>query len=198
MRGVDMSQLGELRTNLEARSTEELQSILRNRNEDEWRPEVFDLVATILSERGISPAAVSAMGPDGVDTVEDRPLVTVARYFSPSEAHVGRMALEAAGLEAWVLDESLGTVYGVGVGTRLQVQVEDEQAARAVLEAEPTSAEVLPADLAEPPCPQCGSTRVSQTAEPIHDDDGSPAHGGRRRRQWYYDCGACGHRWLTE
>jgi hypothetical protein len=39
---------------MEQRSTSELVSILRNRDEDEWRPEVFQIVATILSSRGIS------------------------------------------------------------------------------------------------------------------------------------------------
>lgn len=193
-----MSDLDELRTSIEGRTTEELVSILRNRNEDEWRLEVFDLVASILATRGISPSKVSAMGPEGEDVVDGRPLATVARYFSPAEAQASRMALEASGVPAWVADESLGAVYGVGVGTRVQVRVEDEAAARAVLEGEPASAAALPAELAEPPCPQCGSKDVSQTSEPIEDPDAARAHGGRRRRLWYYDCGACGHRWLND
>jgi hypothetical protein len=188
----------ELRTSLESRTTDELVAILRNQNQDEWRPEVFDLVASILASRGISPATVLAMGPEGEDVVEERPLVTVARYFSPAEAHAARMALEAADIQAWVIDESLGTVYGVGVGTRLQVRVEDEQAARGVLAGDPASASTLPAELAEPPCPQCGSKEVSQSSETIEDPDAARARGGRRRRQWYYDCARCGHRWAAD
>ena len=193
-----MSEVDELRASLEARTTEDLISILRNRNEDEWRPEVFDLVASILASRGVSPASVSAMGPEGEDVVEQRPLATVARYFTPAEAHAGRMALEAAGLQAWVVDESLGTVYGLGVGTRLQVRVEDEAAARAVLEEEPRGTEELPAELAEPPCPRCGSRDIALSSEPIEDPDVHRARGGRRRRDWYYDCRACGYRWRDE
>src|SRR4029453_88355 len=183
-----MSPPDELRMSLESRTTDELVAILRNQNQDEWRHEGFDLVASILAGRGISPAAVLAMGPEGEDVVEERPLVTVARYFSPAEAHAARMALEAADIQAWVIDESLGTVYGVGVGTRLQVRVEDEQAARGVLAGDPAAASTLPAELAEPPCPQCGSKEVSQSSEPIEDPDAARARGGRRRRQWYYDC----------
>ena len=99
-----MSDLDDLRTSLEGRTTEELVSILRNRNEDEWRLEVFDLVASILATRGVSPATVTAMGPEGEEVVEGRPLATVARYFSPAEAHASRMALEAPGIPAWVVD----------------------------------------------------------------------------------------------
>jgi hypothetical protein len=193
-----MSELAELRASLEARTTEELISILRNRNADEWRPEVFDLTASILVARGVSPATVSAMGPEGEDLVEQRPLATVARYFSPAEAHSGRMALEAAELQAWVVDQSLGTVYGVGVGTRLQVRAEDEEAARAILEGEAPATEELPAELGEPPCPQCGSANIALSSEAIEGPDVHRARGGRRQRDWYYECRACGHRWRDD
>jgi membrane protease YdiL (CAAX protease family) len=66
----------------------------------------------------------------------DQGLVTVGTYFSPIEAHGCRMALEQAGLRAWVLDETAAASYGVGVGTRLQVVAEDEAAARAILAAD--------------------------------------------------------------
>ena len=90
----------DLRKELEQRPTAELISILRNRDEEEWRPEVFDLVALVLQARGISPGEVSAMGPEGVEVVESEPTVTVARFFSPAESHAARMALEEAGIAA--------------------------------------------------------------------------------------------------
>src|SRR5712691_1581714 len=65
---------------------------------------------------------------------DDQPLVTVGQYFNPIEAQGHRMALEQAGLRAWVCDESIGAIYRVGVGTRLQVRAQDEVAAHAVLE----------------------------------------------------------------
>jgi hypothetical protein len=194
---MTMSQADELRTSLESRTTDELVAILRNRNEDEWRSEVFDLVASILSGRVVSPATVSAMGPEGSDVIEERPLATVARYFSPAEAHTGRMALEGAGIQAWVIDEALGTAYGVGVGTRLQVRVEDEESARTVLTDGPASPSTLPAELAEPPCPRCGSPDVRQSSELIRDSDVAQVRGGHRRR-WHYNCSACGHRWAAD
>lgn len=183
----------DLRRELEALSTEELVSILRNRDEDEWRPEVFDLVAAILEGRGVSPKDVVALGPEAVDVIEGQPLVTLGRYFSPVQAHAHRMALEDAGLQAWVSDEILGTMYGVGVGPRLQVRAEDERAARAVLEAGPPPASSLPAELAEPPCPSCGSTDVNQTADLPDPSPQAPAEGSRR--VWRYECGSCGHAW---
>ncbi len=44
------------------------------------------------------------------------------------------MALEGAGLPAWVTDEAVGTMYGMGIGSRLQVRAENEAAARTLLE----------------------------------------------------------------
>ena len=100
-----------IRRELEAMTTEELVSILRNHDEGEWRPEVFDVVASILKARGVSPEDVTALGREGVDIAEGQPLVTVGRYFSPHEAHAMRMALEEANLRAWVSDES-GSAMG--------------------------------------------------------------------------------------
>ena len=135
-----------VRRELEARPTEELVSILRNHDEQQWRPEVFEIVAAILAARGLSPADVVAMGPEGFDVVEGQPLVTIGRYINPLEAQIHRMALEEADLAAWVSDESGGAMFGVGVGSRLQVRAEDEAAARAVLEAAAVPASGLPAE----------------------------------------------------
>lgn len=188
----------ELRATLEGRTTDELVSILRNRDDDEWRPEVFDLVASVLAGRGVSPTSVSAMGPEGEDVVEQRPLATVARYFSPAEAHASRLALEAAGIEAWVVDEAMGTVYGVGVGTRLQVRVEEQARALAVLEGEARGVEKLPPELAGPPCPRCGAQESALSSELIREPEAQRVRGGRRNRDWYYDCRTCGQRWRDD
>ncbi len=56
----------ELRDAFEARSSEELVSILRNHDREQWREEVFAIVAAILAERGLSPAEVVALGPESV------------------------------------------------------------------------------------------------------------------------------------
>jgi putative signal transducing protein len=183
----------DLRNELEEKPTAELVSILRNRDEEEWRPEVFDVVASILTARGVSPGAVIDMGPEGVDVVESAPTVTVARFFTPAECHAARMALEEAGIPAWVADEEGGTLYGAGIGARLQVRLEDRDAAREVLAEAPVSAEGLPAELAEPPCPACGSKNVASEARPIETD--APSRWGQPRRKWYYVCSDCHTAW---
>lgn len=60
----------ELRARLATRSTDDLVSILQNGDEEEWRPEVFEIVASILSARGMSP---SQMADQASDSVEDFP-----------------------------------------------------------------------------------------------------------------------------
>jgi hypothetical protein len=184
-------ELEAMRHELEERSTEELVSILRNRDEDEWRPEAFDIVASILAGRGLSPAEITAQGPEDVDVVEGQPLVTVGRYSNPVHAHACRMALEAAGLASWVSDETGGGL-GTGIGARLQVRVEDEAAAREVLDAAPVPASEMPPEMAELPCPRCGSSEVTQTAEV---GEATTLHLERPSRVWRYQCGSCGHTW---
>jgi len=180
----------QIKIELGRRSSEELVSILRNHDEEEWRPEVFEVVAQLLTERGISPDDVIAMGPEGVDVVESEPTLTIANFFSPPEAHAARMALEDAGIPAWVIDEVGGTIYGVGIGSRLQVRAKDLATAREVLSAAPVPGEDLPPELAEPPCPACGSRNVASEAW-VDEDGGWP----RGRRKWYYVCEDCDEAW---
>jgi hypothetical protein len=133
----------ELRASLELRPTEELLSILRDRDEEEWRPEVFDLVATILAARGVPTAEVTASGREradtGADPRADDPLVVLGS-FDVFEAHAVRMALEAAGIEVWMT----GDTSGFQSGQLLRVRAGDEREAREILEAEPDAAD-LPA-----------------------------------------------------
>ena len=184
----------DLARKLEGLSTEELISILRNRDEEEWEPAVFDVVSSILEGRGIAPADVAAMGPEGRDELGSAPTVTIATFFNPGEAHVSRMALEEAGIEAWVADEVGGTMYGVGVGSRLQVRATDEAAAREVLASPPAPVDALPADLADPACRKCASRNVAPEAW-VADDD---AQAGEANRRWHYVCSDCGEAWPVD
>jgi hypothetical protein len=195
----------DLHTQLEAFPTDELVSILRNHDEGEWRPEVFGVVAKILEARGLRPAEVAALGPEDLEdheAVETAPLVTVETFFSPAEAHGARMALEAAGLSAWVTDETLGTAYGVGVGSRLQVRERDLAAAVEILGSPAAPADTLPPELSEPACPACGSRNV--TSEAWVQDQGSPQDAEERPfgmmwRKWYGVCADCREAWpLTD
>jgi hypothetical protein len=185
-----------LARNLEQLSTDELMSILRNHDEEEWRPEVFGIVASILTARGVSPTEVEALGPEGGEVAESAPTVTIARFFNVGEAHALRMALEEAGIRAWVADEAGGTMYGVGVGARLQVRATDEAAAREILASPPAPGDALPADLADPACPACGSRKVAPEAWVVEDGPDAPRSGGRRK--WYYVCADCDEAWPLE
>lgn len=181
-----------IRRELEGLPTEELASILRNRDEQQWRPEVFGIVESILAGRGVSAADVTALGPEGEDVVEEQRLVTIGRYFTPHEAHGLRMALEEASLPAWVSEESGGAMFGVGIGSRLQVRAEDEAAARAVLEAAALPASAAPS-LTEQPCPRCGVREMRQGTAAAG-PKASPA--AARASGWLrYECASCGHSW---
>ena len=178
-----------IRRKLEALTTEELASILRNRDANEWRPEALEVAAAVLRSRGVSPADVAALGPEGVDVAEDQPLVTIGRYFSPHDAHALRMALEEANLRAWVSEESGGAMFGVGIGSRLRVRAEDEAAARAVLEAAAIPASGGP-PLTEQPCPRCGVREARQGSA----ESAAPAEPGAARL-FRFECDSCGHSW---
>jgi hypothetical protein len=94
--------------------------------------------------------------PDAEQEDDDESLVPVGQYFNAIEAHGHRMALEQAGLRAWVCDENIGATYGVGIGTKLQVRAGDEAAARAILEMDSAAASAdlwsdLPDEVVEPP-----------------------------------------------
>jgi hypothetical protein len=180
-----------VRQELEGLPTEELVSILRDRDEQEWRPEVFGIVESILAGRGVSAADVAALGPEGEDVVEEQLLVTIGRYFTPHEAHGLRMALEEASLRAWVSEESGGAMFGVGIGSRLQVRAEDEAAARAVLEAAAVPVSGAP-PLAEQPCPRCGVREMRQGTALAQPPAPASADAPRAFR---YECASCGHSW---
>jgi hypothetical protein len=196
--------LDSIRRDLEQRPTEELSAILRERDEDEWIPEVFGIVTSILVSRGVSAAELAALKPaspvaDADGEGEDEDLATVARFFSPAVAHACRMALEEAGIEAWVFDETAGASFGVGIGIEVRVRAHDLDAAHEVLESSPVPASDLPPEVAEPPCPKCGSTQVTQqVAErdevPLEErDEDEDGYG-----PWRYRCAACGHEWSDE
>jgi hypothetical protein len=186
----------QLARQFEQLSTDELVSILRNRDEEEWRPQVFDVVSSILAARGVSASEVSAMGPEGTEVAESAPTVTVATFFNAADAHASRMALEEAGIVAWVADEAVGTMWGVGVGNRLQVRATDEAVAREILASPPAPSEALPPELSDPACPACGSRNVAPEAW-VDEEETTPPR-WRGRRKWHYVCSDCDEAWPVE
>jgi len=187
-----MANPDEIRQQLEPLNDEELISILRNHDEEEWRPEVFDIVKSILRERGVSPdedSGIAAAEQDALDETAGLDLVTLAEYPSYVDAETDRLALEAKGLKVWVFNEH-DPFEGAVPGAQLQVRAEDLNAAMAVLESEPVPSSDLPPEIAEPPCPKCGSREVTENAEIVED-----AKSSLPQTAWLYHCASCGHKW---
>ena len=187
-----MANLDEIRQQLEPLNNEELISILRQHDEEEWRPEVFDIVESILRERGISPdeaLETTADGQDPLDETAGLDLVTLAEYPSYVDAETDRLALEAKGLKAWVFNEH-DPFEGAVPGAQLQVRSEDLNAAMAILQSELVPSSDLPPEIAEPPCPKCGSREVTEGVEIIKDADSSLP-----QQVWLYHCASCSHKW---
>jgi hypothetical protein len=187
-----MTNLDEIRQQMELLADDELVAILRERDTDQWRPEVFDIVASILYSRGVSPET-------GVDFEEEAPdetagldLVTVANYTYEIDAETDRLALEAKDLKAWIINEHNDNMMATPV--QLQVRKEDWTAAMQILD--PEAPEVvpsseLPAEIAEPPCPKCGSRKVLEEPEfPEHEEPQLWPD-----KTWLYHCASCGHKW---
>jgi DNA-directed RNA polymerase subunit M/transcription elongation factor TFIIS len=63
----------------------------------------------------------------------------------------------------------------------------------AILESEPAPSSELPEEIAEPPCPKCGSRNVIETAEHIE----SWAEFGDSSTDWLYHCASCGYKWAA-
>lgn len=85
---------------------------------------------------------------------------TIATFYRPEEAHLLRMRLEAAGIEAFVQDEhmvQMDVFYSNVIGgVRVQVADEDLADAREYLVAD-AGVSPEPDDVR---CPQCGATGV--------------------------------------
>jgi DNA-directed RNA polymerase subunit M/transcription elongation factor TFIIS len=184
-----MVDFDEIRRQLSLLPDEELVSIFREHNEEQWRPEVFDIVGSILSERGITPSDDMGMDEEELflDKTADLDLVTVGDYDNYLDAETDRLALETKGLKVWIFNKST-SMQGFGSGGQLRVLPEDLAKAKAILEAEAVPSSDLPDEIAEPPCPQCGSRNVTEQDETM---ESSPNSTG----VWFYQCSSCGHKW---
>lgn len=71
-------------------------------------------------------------------------MVTIATFAKVEEAHLLRMRLEAAGISAYLRDENMNQMWGYSLdlgGVRVEVAEENEEAARALVAAEPEGEE---------------------------------------------------------
>ncbi len=188
-----MIDFDEIREQLDLLNDIELSSILRERDYDKWRPEVFDIVASILKDRGVSP---------GTDTEDERDettgigLVVVGSYSNQNDAEADRLALEERGLRAWIFNEDSPLDTGSAGSIQLRVFPHDLTAAIAVLNSEPVSSAHLPDEIAGPPCPKCGSRNITEQAEIVESfDASSSSYRSTPQQMWFYGCASCGHKW---
>lgn len=99
--------------------------------------------------------------------IPDDPLVTVASYTYPLEAHLARTKLESEGIEAFVADEHMvqaNWLYSLAIGgVRLQVKESGAELALSILNSntESTSEELSTSTYAvNEHCPKCNSTYI--------------------------------------
>ncbi|WP_419804305.1 DUF2007 domain-containing protein [Terriglobus sp.] len=132
---------------------------------DTHTPEAQAILLNKLQTRGLNPPDLTSQLED--PTPETSTWVTVERFRDLSSAIVARGALEAAEIPCFLRDENtvrldwqISNFIG---GMRLQVQQQDENAARLVLlQSLPTEMPAEPGSTLEPEehCPSCGSPDV--------------------------------------
>lgn len=187
----------ELRARLSEMSTEELSAILAARDGEQWRPEVFPLVEQLLAERGVE--SVAPAEPPEPEFHPEGSLEPVTTFHSTVEANLCRMALNEAGIEAWLSNENLAAevpTLGIAIGVDVLVRGDQVAAARELLTALDSGA----AALQEEPeaCPKCQSSDT----EHYHARDTASAVSGYfllatplPAGEWRWRCRACGHEW---
>ena len=188
-----MTDIDEIRQQMEFLKDEELISILKDHDTEQWRPEVFDILSAILRQRGVSPDKGSGREEDVPDETAHMDLVTVAEYFNYIDAETDHLALEAKGLQSWICNEANPLAEGVPPGVQLQVRTEDFAAVMAILQSEPVPSTDLPDEIAEPPCPKCGSRSVTEGAEIA--EAATDSMSSSPTQTWLYHCASCGHKW---
>lgn len=150
-----------------------------------------------FAHRGLEPPLI-----DDSPGVSARTLVTVGYFRDLAPAVIARSLLEGVGIDAWILDENTARIMGVPEitgGVRLQVDANDESAAREVLEQ--PALDAIPLDsgdsFAQPRCPQCASLDVCLlgpfSAAAVFTPDVASAPLPPDEEGWL--CNACGAAW---
>jgi hypothetical protein len=78
---------------------------------------------------------------DTEPTTPPEGLVVVGRFEDPVEAQMAKGMLESAGVECFLVGENVNNLLGAAFRVRLQVRVEDEAAARELLDSAGEAAE---------------------------------------------------------
>jgi hypothetical protein len=114
----------DLRRRLEAMETEALVDVLWRHDLDEWRPEVFPIVESILDARGVDVAALLAEAERERATVpeDSPPFERVMDLPDPAVLAVAKSLLEEAGIPFFVKNEETQSLFGWGrLGTGYNV-----------------------------------------------------------------------------
>jgi hypothetical protein len=106
----------DLRSRLDALPTEALVEVLKGRDPDEWRPEVFPIVESILEGRGVDVAALNAAAErERAAAREDpRPFEPAMELPDPAILAVAKSLLEEAGVRFFIKNEGTQSLFGGG------------------------------------------------------------------------------------
>jgi len=148
-----------------------------------------------LAKRGIGENRIQEQQDDSVDEAQSsyQELITIGQNMNPLEAQMLRSALEAKGVKVWLSGEDAANIFPGGIGTRLQVRVEDKDDARSLIDNQSDLSMEMSLEFTDPLCPHCGSDNVTEIPETpessTHFQDG-PSHRDLSRQ-----CHDCGHSW---
>jgi hypothetical protein len=156
----------ELRSRFQLLPTEELTAILRARDRDVWRPEVFDIVKAVLVSRGVFSVNPEPPRADAAEAGSDMVTVpegwqSVASALDLGEADDADKVLGAAGVPVQVIQDG---AYGYSIYVPLEYAESGWQELRA--------AGIIPSE--DPPeaitltggsCPGCGESVPAEAGE---------------------------------
>lgn len=114
----------DLRRRLDALPTAALVDALKRRDPDEWRPEVFPIVESILEGRGVDVAALkaSAERDRAAARESDQTFVRVMDLPDPGSLAIARSLLDEAGVDFFIKNEETQALFGWGqLGTGYNV-----------------------------------------------------------------------------
>jgi putative signal transducing protein len=114
----------DLRSRLDAMATAALVEVLKRQDLDEWRPEVFPVVESILRDRGVDVAELkaSAERDRAAARADDRTFVRVMELPDPGALAIAKSLLQEAGVDFFIKNEETQALFGWGqLGTGYNV-----------------------------------------------------------------------------
>ncbi len=154
-----MTPYDDLRARFESLATEELASLLRRHDTEEWRPEVFDVVRSILVRRGVFGVAPESDQAEGAlsdpagegDLLSTDGMELVASGLDLSEADEADKALCTAAIPVQLVPD--GVYFSVYIPIGEAARSIEVLRAAGVLSATPVPDAITTTG---GPCPACG------------------------------------------